>query len=96
MIPEEKHEQGQEYDLKSEEDRMLGWKREQKLREKTSKMHNLDRINERGSGGIAEERRKMGGKEGNGREGEAQVGEKMWEKQKGKILLSENEKKYDF
>lgn len=36
-------------------------------------MHKLGRIDERGSGEIAEERRKMGGKEGNGREGEAQV-----------------------
>lgn len=40
VIPEEKDEQGEEYDLKSGEDRMLGWKREQKLRGKASKMHN--------------------------------------------------------
>lgn len=37
MIPEEEFNEGQEYDLKSEENRMLGCKREQKLRGKNIK-----------------------------------------------------------
>lgn len=37
VIPEEEFNEGQEYDLKSEENRMLGCKREQKLRGKNIK-----------------------------------------------------------